>query len=164
MIHVRGTRGLPNRLEVQNQEPCCFRMPRRTSQNLGKGERVASIFQVSHRGAPLILPLPSASDTPLPLPLANRAGHGLAVPAFNVGPCMDVAAGPRRARQGMPGDAWPLAGISSSNVPHLPHQRNPLSFYRRRNLGDLRASQPGTARPARHGTTKPPHSLLPEIL
>lgn len=68
---------------------------------------------MSHRGAPLILPLPSASDTPLPLPLANRGSHGPAVPAFNVGPCMDVAAGCRQGRQGRPGEAWPFSGISS---------------------------------------------------
>lgn len=39
----------------------------------------------------------------------------LAVPASNVGPCMDVAAERRQGRQGRPGDAWPFSGISSSN-------------------------------------------------
>lgn len=33
-----------NRLEIQNQEGSCFRMPRRTSQNLGKGEQSRIYF------------------------------------------------------------------------------------------------------------------------
>lgn len=46
----------------------------------------------------------------------------------------------------------------ASNTPHLPHGRNPLSFCRRRNLGDLRA-QPARNQP--QAQARQSHTVAP---